>query len=266
MNQALVKNKTMKWLWAVLGAVLISTFFIFLPSIKNDVVFSQQRKLSVGEYRQQALAAEAKKDLAQAIWNFRQALELDKDDKVALAHLPNLYLMTGQLKQALEYAEKRVQADPQASAGYFFLGMAYQMLGQNDKARESFHKAVEMEPKYADAFFNLGFLSESDGHLTEAIEYYKEALDADPKHAKAAYNLGNAYAGLERNEDAIGAYKIAVANDPNYMDAFVNLSILLTQAEDYQGAIKYLDEARILGYDAPEAYLKSLEQYRLNIK
>jgi tetratricopeptide (TPR) repeat protein len=245
------------------GVILAIAFFvIYFPLIRQDAVSSQQPTKSVDEYRRDALKAEADKDLPQAIWNFRQVLDLQRDDRTALERLPKLYLQSGQPDQVLEFAKKLTDLDSQSPDGFFYLGMAYAMMGQKDIARENFQKALRIDPKFAPAHFNLGFLSESDGRLAEAIDYYKKALDADPKHAQAAYNLGNAYAGLEQNQDAIAAYKKAVENDPHYTDAFVNLSILLTKTGNYEEAIKYLDEARLLGYEAPEAYLKTLEPYR----
>jgi tetratricopeptide (TPR) repeat protein len=258
-----IQKKSLLWTVASgLVMVLIVIVAVFFPSVKKDVVFSQPKKMTAAEYSQLALNAEKNKDWAQAIWNFRQILELQKDDQLALEHLPKLYIQTGQWNQALEFALKLIEASPQSPNGFLYAGMTYSALGQEDKALESYQKAVTIDPKFAEAYFNLGFLSESNGRLSEAIDYYKKALEMDFKHARAAYNLGNACAGLERNEEAISAYKTAIAADPHYMDAFVNLSILLTKAGDYSEAIKYLDEARLLGYEAPELYLKELEPYR----
>ncbi len=242
--------------------VIVAAGVIFFPSMQKDVVFSQQQRLGIEEHRILALEAEQKKDLGQAIWHLRQMLELQKNDPQVLERLARLYILTGQLAQALEYAQQLAFVSPASPAGYFYLGMADHLLGQSQKAQENFQKAVSVDPGYAEAYFNLGFLSESNGRLTEAIDYYKRTIGADPKHTRAYYNLGNAYAGLDRSDEAIEAYQAAIAQDPNYTDALVNLSILLTQKKSYIQAIQYLDEARLLGYEAPELYLKTLEPYR----
>ncbi|GEM_PF-6439550 len=277
MNKVLnVKYKILKYaLWSA-GVILCVLFFVLLPSIKKDFGFSKQTKASAPwpagregqggqDYWQTALVLEQKGDLAQAIWNFRQFLEQKPGDVEATKHLIKLYLQTSQLNQALDYAQRLTQANPKSPEGFFYLGMTYNILGQIDTAKENYKKVINIDPKYADAYFNLGFLSESSGQLLEAIDFYKKTLEINSKHAKAYYNLGNAYADLDKNQEAIGSYKSAVAYDPNYTDAFVNLSILLTKVGEYKEAIKYLDEARILGYEAPEEYLRSLEPYREDI-
>lgn len=273
MNKASnVKYQILKYAFGGAGAVVIVLFLVLLPSIKNDLGFFRQKTSAPWltgregqggqDYWQAALTYEQKGDLAKAIWNFRQFLELKPADTGAMEHLAKLYLQTSQLNQALDYAQRLAQANPKSPEGFFYLGMMYNVLGQKDTAKKNYQKVINIDPKYADAYFNLGFLSESSGQLLEAIDFYKKTLEVNPKHAKAYYNLGNAYAGLEKDQEAIGSYKSAVANDPNYTDAFVNLSILLTKAGEYKEAVKYLDEARVLGYEAPEEYLKALEPYR----
>ena len=257
-----VKYRILKYAFGGAGAVVIVFFLVLLPSIKNNLGFSKQKKANIQDYWQTALAFEQKGDLAKAIWNFRHFLELKPADAGAMEHLAKLYLQTSQPNQALDFAKKFAQANLGSPQGFFYLGMIYNVMGQIDMAKENYQKAIKIDPKHAEAYFNLGFLSESDGQLLEAIDLYKKSVGSNPKQAKVYYNLGNACAGLDRNEEAISSYKSAVANDPNYTDAFVNLSILLTKAGEYKEAIKYLDEARVLGYEAPEEYLRSLEPYR----
>ena len=49
------------------------------------------------------------------------------------------------------------------------------------------------------------------------------------------------------------------------MNALVNLSILSFQQGDFKGAVKYCDEAVLLGYDAPQEYLNTLAPYRQTV-
>ena len=63
-------------------------------------------------------------------------------------------------------------------------------------------------------------------------------------------------------EEAISSYLKAVEQDPRHMNALVNLSILSFQEGDFADAVKYCDEAVLLGYDAPEGYLNALAPYR----
>jgi tetratricopeptide (TPR) repeat protein len=99
--------------------------------------------------------------------------------------------------------------------------------------------------------------------LREALNAYEKAVENNPRHAEAYYNMGNVYAALLEYPEAIAAYLKTVAVNPNHQNAFVNLSILSFKAHDFPGAIHYLEEAQLLGYSPPEAYLKSLEPYKI---
>ena len=102
------------------------------------------------------------------------------------------------------------------------------------------------------------------GDFDKAVEALNtiQSLKDDQLKAKASYNLGNTYARLKRNPEAIAAYIKAVQTDPGYMDAWVNLSILSFQEGDFANAVKYCDEAVLLGYQAPQGYLNALAPYR----
>jgi tetratricopeptide (TPR) repeat protein len=142
------------------------------------------------------------------------------------------------------------------------MGIIYNALGASDKALHLYRKVISMDPNNAGAYFNLGYLNESAGELREALNNYEKAVENDPRHAEAYYNMGNVYATLEQYPEAIASYLKTVSINPNHENVYVNLSILSFKAKDFQGAIRYLEEARLLGYNPPAAYLKTLEPYR----
>lgn len=248
-------------LWAIFALVAIVLVF-FNSGAKRDLAFSLDQKNVAQEHWDKAMGLQAKSDWAQAIMGLRQYSEAGGKDPLVHKHLCELYLKTGQFSQALDSAQEYTKSAPDSPESFFLLGVVFNLLGQKEQAIESYQKSLQIDPKFARAHFNLGFMWESDGELLKAMEQYEKAVEFDPKNAKVHYNLGNVYAGLEKDEAAIDVYKKAVEIDPNYMDAFVNISILLTKNGNYKDAVKYLDEARVLGYEAPEEFLQELEAYR----
>ena len=67
---------------------------------------------------------------------------------------------------------------------------------------------------------------------------------------------------MEKIKEAQEVYLKTVTVNPNHMDAWVNLSISSFKAGDYKDAVKYCDEAILLGYEPPKLYLEELEKYR----
>ncbi len=193
---------------------------------------------------------------------YRKALELKPKYDKPLFQLAGLYKEAGDLKTAMALYERLVHARPEFAPAYLNMGIIYNALGDAEKARSLYQKTVALDPGNATGYFNLGYLSEAKGELKEAVAFYEKAVEADPKYAEAYYNMGNVYAVLLQYPEAIAAYLKTVAIDPNHQNAYVNLSILSFKSHDFQGAIRYLEEARLLGYNPPEGYLKSLEPYK----
>ena len=202
-------------------------------------------------------------DLTRAVSAYQMALDISPKHGKALYNLGNIYKEQGRLVDALTLYKKVSEVDPRNSDAYLNMGSIYLKRGNRREAKESFQKAVKVDPENAKAYFNLGVLEESAGNLQKAIDLYRESIAKDPNNRVAYYNLGNSYAKLMQNTEAINSYLNAVKVDTNYMDAWVNLSILSFKEEDYANAVKYCDEAILLGYKAPQEYLNALAPYRL---
>jgi tetratricopeptide (TPR) repeat protein len=198
----------------------------------------------------------------EAVRFYRKALELKGDYDKPLYRLAGLYKQAGDLKTALALYERLVRSHPKFANGYLNIGIIYNALGDTDRARYLYQKTVDLDPANADGYFNLGYLSEAKGELKEAIAFYEKTVEADPKYAEAYYNMGNVYATLTQYAEAMAAYLKTVAINPDHQNAYVNLSILSFKSRDFRGAMRYLEEARLLGYNPPESYLKSLEPYK----
>lgn len=248
------------YFWAAM--IACASLIVLLPKIKTEIPLPGPVTQDPDAFWQEGMALEYKGDLAQAIVALRRYIDAGGKDVTVFRRLSELYSKTGQLNQALESAQRYVAQAPASADAFFQLGVVYHVLGQAKEAVANYQKAVELDPKLAEALFNLGFISESDGRYLEAIEFYKQAIEANPKHERAYYNLGNSYAALEKDNDAISSYKSAIDNKSDYLDAYVNISIILARNGSIREAIPYLDEARVLGYEAPEEFLKQLEIYR----
>lgn len=201
-------------------------------------------------------------DYERAIAAYRRVLDMNPTNSKALNNLGNLYKRGGEREAALSYFEKSIQADSRNVDAYVNSANVYAQQKQYDKAESLYKKALSINSKNSLAYFNLGYIYEMNGQLKKAVEAYRSAAEFDPQNAEAYYNLGNVYVQLEDGEGARQAYLKAVELKPSHMDAWVNLSVLAYKVGDFVNAVKYCDEAVLLGYDAPEEYLKELEKYR----
>ena len=222
---------------------------------------NQDRPKATSYFNLGNLYAEAG-DRAMALLAYRRALELNPRHAVTLYNLGNLYKDQGRFKDALVFYQKAISVDPRISDAWLNMGIIYGKQKETGQEKAYYQKAVEVNPRNGRAYFNLGFLEEAAGDMEGALSLYQKSVEFDPANAEGYYNLGNIYAKLKRDDEAISSYLKAVEQDPGHVNALVNLSILSFQRGDFKGAVKYCDEAVLLGYDAPEGYLNALAPYR----
>lgn len=202
------------------------------------------------------------KDYHSAKAAYEMALDINPNYINALNNLGNTYVQMGQLKEAVILFQKVLGISPRDFHAHLNLGVVYSRLENYPKAIEFYEKTIRINPRDAQAYFQLGFIYELKGQSQKAVENYQKTVQLKPDDAEAYYNLGNVYARLNQNDKAIESYLKTVEINPNHVNAFVNLSILYSLEKDFEKAIKYCDEARVLGWDVPKEYLRGLERYR----
>lgn len=122
---------------------------------------------------------------ADAIWVYRQVLDLDPDNRDALAHLDRLYAQMGQPIELLEILEReRELAADDAERNRFEYRMGELQrdhIGDLQRAVECFRAVIERSPDHADARAALeGLLAEPEVRLPAArilVPLYEKGAD-----------------------------------------------------------------------------------------
>ena len=179
-----------------------------------------------------------KADLDNALANVKQAIKLDA--KYAPAWALRSYLSdtradvgltepTIGFRMAREDAERAIELDPNAPAGY--LALAWVQINRDwnwEGAELSLSKAAELEPGSASVLRYRSFLSHSLGRLNEAIEFHKQALARDPllasSHSYLAFLL---YCAGRYDEAETELQRALELNPQKTYDRFTRGEILL---------------------------------------
>lgn len=201
-------------------------------------------------------------DLKRAISSFQSALDENGSNVQALKGVGDLLFLSARIKESLEYYTKAVKLDSKNAEIQLKCGLAYNKLGKNDEARRHYEEAIRLNPSDAQGFFLLGYLDETEFKYQKSVENYKKSIELNPENAESYYNLGNVYTGLNQFDNAISAYLQVVEKNVNHLNAWINLSTLSYRMKNYKSALRYLDEAVLLGYDAPIQYREALEAFR----
>jgi tetratricopeptide (TPR) repeat protein len=174
---------------------------------------------------------------------FHHALEVTKNNYVALNNLSTALLEQGQLEEAINHSQQALQVKPNDAAAHDNLGNALFQRGDMPKAIEHLRQAVRLKPDVALPHYNLGLALEQAARPQEAIEQYEQALRLNPDYADAHNNLGVALAAEGKRQEAIGHWQQTLRIDARHADALYNLGIAMFQQGNLTEAIERLRQA-----------------------
>jgi tetratricopeptide (TPR) repeat protein len=145
----------------------------------------------------------------EAIEEFKQAHELDREQPAIIARMADAYAQLGNNDEALANYQQAIELSPNDPNLYTNLGVVLSKMGKTDESQVAFKKAAEMSPgSAAKNYYNLGVTMVNNGNMAEAVEAFKKALEADPGYSEAYYQLGMALSGSQDTiPDAIEALK-----------------------------------------------------------
>lgn len=118
------------------------------------------------------------------------------------------------------------------------------------EAIEHLEATLAIAPRFADAHVSLGLLHAATGRGDLALRDFRAALAVQPEHAGANQNLGRTLLEQGDLEGAEQAFRTAMKGDPGPVPRF-SLGVTLLTKGDASGALRWLEEARSLGYADP---------------
>jgi serine/threonine protein kinase/tetratricopeptide (TPR) repeat protein len=187
--------------------------------------------------------------LAEAVEEFRCAVELQPLNDNAHRWLGQCYSQTGEPERAREHFERAVEIRPGYWENHNVLGNFYYAQGLYEKAAAQYRRVIRIQPDSHHGYNNLGAMYLLLGRYAEAAAMHRRAIEIHP--AAIAYdNLGTAYFYLERYEEARAAYARAIELNPTGEVAYMNLGhalLGLGRAEEARGqyrlALGIMEEA-----------------------
>lgn len=161
---------------------------------------------------------------AEAIIEYRNAIQLDNKFGPAHARLGDAYLKTRDLPQAVRElvlaADLQPEnADAQVRAGQFLL-----IAGQFQDAMARADRALEKQPNHLSAQILKGNAAGGLKDIDGAIDDINEAIRMDPTEARSFATLGAMEMALGKRTDAERAFKQAVKLQPDSVPALLALS------------------------------------------
>jgi tetratricopeptide (TPR) repeat protein len=125
----------------------------------------------------------------------------------------------GRYAEAVGEYRKALEVQPNDATVHNKLGICYQQLKQDDVARREYERALQIDPRYAEAWNNVGTLEQARRRFKPATRAYKKAIEMKPSLASAWKNLGYAYLAQGQVQEAFEAYEEAFRLDPTILES-----------------------------------------------
>lgn len=152
--------------------------------------------------------------LAEAVAEFRQAIDLDPGFAPARFFLAHVYLDLGRpnrAKEELESALEKAPGNPQFMAS---LGEAERQLKNPRKAIEVLRQALDADASLVQAHYYLGLALFDAGQTTEAVKELEQVVKSGAGRPEAYLALGTAYIEAARVDEAISTLLQGTKLDP----------------------------------------------------
>jgi tetratricopeptide (TPR) repeat protein len=186
------------------------------------------------------LAYQLLERLQEATVAYLNALNLKPDDAKTNLQLGSVYFQLNEPGQALKYAQRAVDADPNSPFAWVNLGLILDANQQYAKAEQAYRKSLDLDSTNTGTRFYLGENLLVQRKYPEARSVFAELVKVEdqPRHRVL---LGHSYFGEGKYDDAITQYRAALKLDPNYFYALNEIGATLIA--DYNKGLG-LDDAK----------------------
>jgi len=182
------------------------------------------------------IALSRKKQFAEAIANFREAIRLQPNYAEAHNNLASTLGDQRKFIEALAHFQEALRLKPNYAEAHNNLGNTLSASMNFEKAVAHYQEAIRIQPDYSEAHFNLGNTLSKQKEFEKAIAHYKEAIKLQPKFTRAHNNLGSTLFQQGKFTDSISHFETAIALDPGYVEAHNNLGSALGQQGQFEAA------------------------------
>src|SRR6059036_1626450 len=175
---------------------------------------------------------------SQAIDEYKKALELNPNNSLIFSEMAESYLRNNRLREAVDAAQKAIQADQDNIEAHKLLTTVYlQVIGRAsaqqppsaetiNNAIHEFEEIIRIDPTERQSFLMLGRLYQIKGDRDKAKEIYQKFLGVEP--------------GSEEGATALAKLHMEAGN---YKEAAELLQAFVKQRPDSDTALQTLGEA-----------------------
>jgi len=192
----------------------------FLRGTEHWVRFTKDETLQARQLFKQAIELDPQFALAYALLGFTYFREWD------LLWSEDPHTMT----QATTLAQKALARDDSLPEAHLLSGFVYVLKGQLEQALAEGERAIELDPNCAWCHNDVADMLLFAGRPEEALGLVEKAMRLDPQDtAYFSFSLGWGYSLLGRYEEAVVAFKRVLTRNPDHLYARIRLATLYNE-------------------------------------
>ena len=173
---------------------------------------------------------------------------------LAMSTLALVYAEEQNHTNALMWAHKATEADPQSARALNVTGIVLFKRGNENDAIQQFRQALKLDPRNIDAYFNLGTIYCYRNNFDLAITTLRKGLQQERRSTKLFYCLGWAFMLKGDTQKAIECLQSVIEIDSGYVNAYNRLGDIHFQRAEYNQALEQYRKAIRIAPDMSEAY------------
>jgi tetratricopeptide (TPR) repeat protein len=184
---------------------------------------------------------------------YKMALKLKPDYTDAMTELALIYLAKQNYEEAGDLYTNINRKDPSNPNPYFYLGIIAKEMGDTFKAVSLFEKVLTYDDKYYNAIMQLGDLY-AIKRDPKALLFFDRAIKLNEFSSEAYYAKGLYLQNNGLYKDASAMYETVARMNPAHILCRYNLAYINALFENYDIAMKHLNEVLDLAPDYADAY------------
>lgn len=198
----------------------------------------------------------SKKLFADALSEFKKAIELNKNNAPAYNAAGVISVKLGKRNDAKEYFNRALDIDKTYSIAIDNLGTLDFIDGRFYDAEKKFKQALSFNTQNTTAMYHLAQIAMQRQDYITALNYLNDAL-AINSNSPAIYNLMGKLYNIQGNEvAAINMFKKSVAVKPEFTLSYLDLADIYSKRGDSEFAIEQLKSAISVDPNCYDAKLK----------
>lgn len=155
----------------------------------------------------------------------------------------NNYWAQGAVNEALDTYLEVIDSVPNDVAVHDRVAVSLITLGRTREALDYAEKAINANPYSADAWAIRAWALDWDGRAGEALSSALHALELDPNSSRAKAYLAEAYYSLGQTDRALSLIEDVLEDSPNSSEAYRARGIIRWNNLDFDGAVEDLQTA-----------------------